>query len=119
MGDWVHKCAMSGSAPFLLQEANNLSWLCVSFGLVLGVDELVVGDHFKSASTPLDQGDFCLWKSLLDFILQPGGVRQVVSHHAIFDGYFHRVRWIHDTVLSVRLVRFAGIFLPVLGMRVS
>lgn len=56
---------------------------------MLGKKQLAGLFYFKNAAAAFDQLDLAVWKTLLDFRLQTGGAREVVSNAAVFDREFH------------------------------
>jgi hypothetical protein len=70
--------------PARLDQIEHLVALRKTFELVLGKNELAIEFHVEDAVLPLDELRSHL-EFLLDTVRQPGGMRQVVSLHAILD----------------------------------
>ena len=68
--------------------------------LVLGINQPPVDSHVEDAVAALDEFRLDA-KFLLDRGRQTGGLGQVVSHPAVFDGELHRIR--PDLVLESKV----------------
>lgn len=82
---------MSGAETALLprlQQSHHLAWVREPPNLMLGKDEIALDHHIKDAAAALEHARVGPQRHL-KLGDQPGRVRLVVSHPAVFDGDIH------------------------------